>query len=316
MTNRNEPNRNETDRDEHDAFSGDEIGADTFTQGTDAPARAGWAGRMVGALRATIAGVAALGLTAVGVKALHPNTARAQPPVTVEANYRVSYGALSIGHLVTSTRIEGNRYALEGEFASGGLAKIFSKTNGTAAATGRLGKGGVRPESFTLAYRSGKKQRARRIAFAGDRVSDVALDPKPKARKDWVDVKPDELLGVLDPAAGLIVAGEGGVCGRTLKTFDGRMRLDVQMSPRKPRPFRADGFRGTAHVCALRFEPVSGYRKDKDTIEEMRDLRGAEAMFVAVPGTQTWQLVGLTVPTSIGKVSARATRFEVRGQAS
>ena len=289
-----------------------ELGVDRFASPDDGGA-AGWLGRTLGAARAVVAATAVLGVIAVAAETVHPQAARAAPPVTVDANYRVSYGALSIGHLVTSTRIEGNRYALEGAFASGGVAKIFSKTNGTAEATGRLGKNGVRPETFALAYRSGEKKRARRIAFAGDRVSDVALDPEPKKRDDWVDVKPEDLLGVLDPAAGLIVAGKGTVCGRTLKTFDGRMRLDVRMSPRKPRPFRAEGFRGTAQVCSLRFEPVSGYKKDKDSIEEMRDLKGAEAMFVSLPGTDAWQLVGLTVPTSIGKVSARATRFEVSG---
>ena len=270
------------------------------------------AARLVAGARIAIAGGALVAALALGVSTLAPKPAAAAAPVSVDARYRVSYGMMKVGELKTSTRISGNRYSVKGKFESGGVARLMSKTSGTAKGEGRIGKKGLEPSRFSLSYRSGKKKRSRSIAFKGDKVAKVKMSPK-KKRKNWVPVTADQLAGVLDPAGGFVVAGKGPVCGRTLRAFDGEMRIDVKMRPRSTRPFKTKGFKGRSEVCSLGFEPVAGFKKGKSTVRKIRELRGAEAEFVALPGTDAYQLVRLTVPTSYGKVTARATSFKVKG---
>lgn len=281
----------------------------------DASTHTTFAARCVGAARAAIALGTLAAIATLGTQSLLPEPARAaaSAPVSVEARYRISYGSLKVGELTTSTRIAGDRYEVEGEFRSGGVARLMSKTRGTAKGEGRIGQEGLRPDRFALSYRSGRKERARSIAFEGGRVAGVTMQPKRERKENWVPVGAEHLASVLDPVGGIVVAGDGPVCGRTLRAFDGEMRIDVTMAPRTTRPFKVDGHEARSEVCSLRFEPIAGYKKDKSTVRKMRELRGAEAEFVRLPGTSAHQLVRLTVPTSYGKVSARATTFRVKG---
>ena len=274
------------------------------------------AGRLVGAVRSAIALGTVAAIATLGLKALVPGHARASAPVSVEASYRVAYGSVGVGRLDTRTRIEGDRYALDGAFSSGGVARLFSRTEGTAESEGRIASDGLRPDSFALAYASGKKRRARRIDFDGGKVSAVRFDPpEDELPEDWVPVRAEQLVRVLDPAGGLLVGGGGSACSRTLRAYDGEMRLDVRLTPARGRAFKVEGFEGRAEVCRLAFEPVAGYREGKSTARKMRAVRGAEAAFVRVPGTEAHQLVSLSVPTRYGKVTARATAFAIRGGA-
>ena len=241
--------------------------------------------------------------------------AHAAAPVAVEARYRVAYSGLSIGHLDISARIEGKSYRIDGSFASGGIAKLLKKTNGKATIKGRLEGRGAVPRSFALDYQSGDRKRARRIDFTGGRAARITLDPPRKPRENWVAPTKKDLRDVLDPVSGILARGGSGaeVCDRTLRTFDGTTRVDIAMSHKDTRSFRAKGYRGEAHVCALRPELVAGYKTGKDSVETVRELEGVEAVYAPIGVDGLHQLVELRVPTSFGRMSARVTRLDVSG---
>lgn len=242
-----------------------------------------------------------------------PDAVAKASSVKVDATYRISYGSLKVGSVDMKTRIDGSRYTLDGSFASGGMARLFSKTNGKASGSGQVGQRSLRPDKFALSYKSGKKKRSRSISFHDGRPTDVVLKPNKKRGKNWVEPRVADLEAVLDPLSGIVARGRNGaeVCGRTIRAFDGSMRLDVRMQHSRTKPFRTKGYRGDAHVCSIRLKPVAGYKKGKSD-KEIAAIKRAEAVFVPVNGSDIHQLVELTVPTSIGEVSARATKLRIK----
>ena len=258
------------------------------------------------------ASFAAVTLALLAAPATNTAVAKAAS-VKVDATYRISYGALKVGSVDMKTRIDGSRYTLDGSFASGGMARLFSKTNGTASGAGRVGTRALRPDTFALAYKSGKKKRSRSISFHDGRPTNVVLNPNKKRGDNWVEPRVADLESVLDPLSGIVARGRNGaeVCGRTIRAFDGSMRLDVRMQHSRTKPFRTKGYRGDAYVCSINLKPVAGYKKGKSD-KEIAAIKRAEAVFVPVNGSDIHQLVELTVPTSIGEVSARATRLRIK----
>ena len=263
---------------------------------------------------AALAALSALALASPG-PAL--DAAQAAAPITVEASYRVAYGSLKVGEIRTTTRVDGPSYRIDGTFASGGVAKLFKKTSATVSGEGRIGKRAMSPRRFEFAYKSGEKGRARQIDFREGRATSITITPPYKKRDtdDWTVPSVADLERVLDPVSGLMAKGKTGeeVCGRTIRAFDGTTRLDITMRHSRTKPFRTKGYKGEVHVCSLSLKPVAGFKKGRDSVKEIAAIRGAEAVFAPVPGTDLHQIVELEVPTSIGKVSAQATRLRFGG---
>ena len=102
-------------------------------------------------------------------------------------------------------------------------------------------------------------------------------------------------------------ADSAAVCNRTIPLFDGKARLDLVLSPRRTKSFRTKGWRGEVRVCAVSLKPLAGVKPKSK--REMDRIKGATVAFAPVPGTDAWMAVELTVPSSIGTVSAKATRL-------
>ena len=262
---------------------------------------------VVGGLRVAIAAAATLGVLAIGVSAAGASaTAK-----LVGARYKVSYGALPVGELNANVAIAPQSYKLDANFKSSGIAKLMKKTRGQAAAHGAIGASGLRPKAFAMDYTSGKKTRARSVAFAGGSVARATETPARTPPANWVPTLPQHLAGAIDPASALLVTAPGGnPCAGTAKLFDGRTRIDATMNSLGATRFRTKGYKGTAHKCAVSIAPVGGYKTGKSE-QRLRGMRGVTASFVPVPGTALHMLVQLEVPTPIGTFTAKATRLSL-----
>ena len=271
-------------------------------------ARPNRARALVGGMRVAIAAAATLGILAIGIGSAGAKTSARE----MDVRYRVSYGVLPMGRVDANVTLDPKSYALSARFKSGGVAKLMKKTEGKASATGTLGKSGPVPKSFKLGYKSGKKKRSRAVAFKGGAVAKASESPKRKTPKTgWVPTSPADLQNAIDPASAFLVsAPKGNPCASKLKVFDGRTRIDAAMRSLGTVKFRAKGFRGKAHKCAISIAPVAGYKKGKSA-ERMRALKGMTVSFIPVPGTKLHMLVAAEVPTSIGKFTAKATKVDL-----
>lgn len=250
-------------------------------------------------------------LAALLVLAMTPGASAMQAPKTVKAEYSILFLGLRLARSTMTSTVSGDDFALDGTFASSGLASLFDSTKGTTTIRGKLGAAAVEPSSYLLNYTSGGKAKKTEIRFAkGDVVSTVNV-PALRADTDpkYVAVPAGGLRAAVDPITATIFRADGKaeVCNRTLKVYDGEIRVDLRLSPAGTKPFRAKGFEGEAVRCKAQFVPVSGYRKGRKALDFLRAKGRIEIAFaeLAMPGV--WAPVSASVATEVGTVYITAT---------
>lgn len=240
---------------------------------------------------------------------------------TYRTEYSISIFGLTIARSQMDTRISAKDYALDGQFHSSGLARIFDSTKGSISIRGAVLKqntaAAVQPVSYLTTYRSGKKHKRTSLRFKNGSVS--AVDNQPPIRKNdpWEELRPNDLKAVFDPISAMMITSPtaAAVCKRTLQIFDGQTRAQIRLSPAGTEPFSAKGFNGTAVTCLAKFVPVSGYEKDKKSVRYLADKSKITISFASLntdkQGAGIYAPVAASVGTQIGTVKVRATRFEM-----
>jgi hypothetical protein len=245
-------------------------------------------------------------LAAAGLGA--PAAAGAQ---SYSGEYIVSYLGFTVARTTFRTRIDGDRFAIDGTVASAGIAQIFDRTKGTSSASGSLTDGEVRPHAFRMDYTEGKRKQMTALTFQGDAVTDIQNVPPLKKRgADWVKLRPQDLAGAIDPlSAGIVKAGgPAQVCGRTLKLFDGEFRLDATLHA-SDTPARIKGHGDGLVSCRVTVKPVSGYRKGRRALEFLEKRSRIMVTFAPLGTSGLYAPVHATIGTQIGAVTVRARSF-------
>lgn len=238
-----------------------------------------------------------------------PSGALAEP-VQVHTDYSVSLVGLPVAYLNFVTQVDGANYSVSGSLRTSTLSDVVSKTRGTASVSGRLSTDRFLASQFTVAYSSGRRAQRIDIEFRDGNVQSTKHDPVQKVRgADWIPVSDKDLSSVLDPLSGLLFPSGSKVCPSSLPIFDGQSRVTLHLSPKSVRPFSAEGFKGDAIVCAVRFEPKAGYRKNSSSIVYMRNLKTMEVWFAKHEAGGFYAPVYAKIPTKVGQVIVSATRF-------
>ncbi|HMQ57651.1 MAG TPA: DUF3108 domain-containing protein [Rhizobiaceae bacterium] len=235
-----------------------------------------------------------------------------------EQKFRTEYSIIAFGLPVAQTSFEtsiGERsYAMNGSLRTVGLVQVFAATKGSINASGSFSDSRISAQSFAMRYTSGDKTKRTDIGFSRGNVTSSTSVPPPKAVKapDWVPVSSAHLRGVTDPISALVIPARnsGEVCRRTLRVYDGEMRVDIKLSYLRTIPFSTKGFKGDAVTCSGRFVPVSGYPKGKKEIRQLRDTGRIEVSFAPIAETGLYAPVSARIRTSSGTFSVRASRFE------
>ena len=129
--------------------------------------------------------------------------------------------------------------------------------------------------------------------------------------------------GVVDPMSSTInrVGGNGDpvsplACGRKVAVFDGRVRYDLRSEFKRIEMVKAErGYQGPAVVCAVYFEPISGYVPDRPVIKYLVALRDAEVWLAPISGTRVLVPFRFSMPTPLGMGVLQATQFVAAAQA-
>jgi hypothetical protein len=230
----------------------------------------------------------------------------------IVATYDVAVAGFSLGELHLDARFEGPAYKMKGEGKfSLFLVKTY-KSEGTAASTGRLRNQGPEPASFTVNYESGDKNEERRISFKSGDVKDFDIIPPKKAGKKRVPVTTQQLRDVLDPLSAAFLHMQSGdsVCDDTMPVFDGRLRYDIVLQPKRIDNLPSEaprGLSGPVQVCAVKFVPVSGHKPDNPAIKYLSKTDRIEARLVRLPETSLYVPLWIGVPTIIGSAAVTLT---------
>ena len=159
---------------------------------------------------------------ALPVLALAAAPADAETP-GYRGEFTISYLGLTVAHLNFDSRMDGDRYRVEGNVESAGLGALFYDTSGVLTASGRVGDR-IEAESFRAKYSYDGKPTLVDISFADGNVVKVVNEPPLKKRgADWVPIPPEDLKSVVDPLAASLVKADRleDVCAGSSRMFDG-----------------------------------------------------------------------------------------------
>ncbi|MFC5385651.1 DUF3108 domain-containing protein [Aquamicrobium segne] len=228
-------------------------------------------------------------------------------------DYSVTYLGLPIARAAIKSTYEKSNYSISGAVTSAGLGRIFDDTKGTLRATGKIMNEGPVSHSFRAEYVSAKKPSLVDIRFANGTVVSTQVKPAPKKRgKDWVALQEAHLRAAIDPIASTMVRADSidHVCGRTVKMYDGEIRADLKLSRVSMGTVSVKGYKGPTVTCRMNFQPVSGYRKGKKSLNYLKDRSRIMVTFAPVGQTGIYAPIRATIGTQIGTITISASRFE------
>lgn len=237
---------------------------------------------------------------------------------SIEVQYAISLGGLSIGKASLASEINGGAYTLNVSAALTGIVGAVAKGRGAATARGNLGAGGVLTNGFSLSASNGKDTRTIQIAASSGSVRSVTIEP-PFENQDGAEripLRDSHKAGVTDPASALIMPSRGADpldkanCERRLAVFDGSQRFDVILSYSGVKQVRSErGYSGPALVCSARYVPVAGHRPDRKVTKFMAENREMSAWLVPVNGGKQLIPYRISVKTLIGTTVIEAESF-------
>lgn len=256
-------------------------------------------------------------LAALALAGLTTTAGAAEGPQSFRADYYVSILGLNIARSSFESTIGARAFSVSGTVASSGIARIFDQTDGTAQVRGSFGDGGAQGNRFLLDYVSGNKKKRTEVAFSRGTVTRAentpARKPDPKA---WVPVKKADLVSVADPLSASLVKASSlrDVCDRTIKVFDGEMRMDLKLSYVETGSIETRGYSGETVTCRARFVPIGGYRGGHRSIEFLKNRSKILISFAPLGTTGVYAPIRVSATTEIGTLVVKARRFEAVSQ--
>lgn len=236
-----------------------------------------------------------------------------------QTRFDVRFGGVSVGQMTFSFDIDGASYNLDGRGNTKGLAEWFAPGKAVIRSSGEYEESGIVADKHHLSVTEGKKTAVLDMAFDKGQVSSVVLTPpkKSKRRPDkYVEILPDQLKGVVDPASTLVVPvamdrakDPKAVCDRTIRVYDGETRFDMKLTYKGNKPVKTEGYNGYAYVCGMQYIPVAGHRKKQENVERMAANRDMEIWLAPMNASNVFTAIRILVPTWLGTFSAEPTYF-------
>jgi hypothetical protein len=243
----------------------------------------------------------------------------------LEAEYTATLAGLPIGHGAWVIEIADDQYSAAATGSTSGLLRIFTGARGSGTTRGSFNGDQTMSASYaaTIDYERGKIDDVH-MALVGGNVKDFSADPPLSPHPERIPVSDADRRGVVDPLSSAInrVGGNGDpvspqACSRKAAVFDGRVRYDLRSEFKRMETVKAErGYQGPAAVCAVYFEPISGYVPDRAVIKYLVALRDAEVWLAPIAGTRVLVPFRFAMPTPLGLGVLQATQFVAAPQAA
>jgi hypothetical protein len=244
--------------------------------------------------------------------------------VHLEAEYTATLSGLPIGHGSWAIEIAEDQYTAAASGSTSGLLRIFTGARGASASRGSFNGEQTLPTNYvaTIDFDRSKYDDVR-MALAGGNVKDLSAEPPLVPHPERIPVSDADRRGVVDPMSSTInrIGGNGDpvsplACGRKIAVFDGRVRYDLRSEFKRIGMVKAErGYQGPVVVCAVYFEPISGYVPSRPVIKYLAALRDAEVWLAPISGTRVLVPFRFSMPTPLGLGVLQATQFVAAAQA-
>src|ERR1700734_3961314 len=260
---------------------------------------------------------ARLRLAAVGITAALVWTLGARADV-LHATYRVSLIGLPIGSVNLNADLTPTSYSIQGDAKLTGLARLLNNARGASAGNGAIVQGHVSPAAFATIAASSNMTRTIRMALAGNAVTGVDISPPYEDRPDRGPLGPGDEKGVVDPVGAVIIPApisgpivSPAACDRKVPIFDGYTRFDIDLTYVGERRAATKGYEGPVVVCAARYVPIAGHRRDRPATKFMADNKDLEVWLAPIERDHVLIPFRVSVRTMIGTTVVEAPEFRV-----
>ena len=260
---------------------------------------------------------ARLALGAIGMAAAIVGAAGARADV-LHVTYRVSLIGLPIGAVNLNADLTPTSYSIQGDAKLTGLARLLNNARGASAGNGAIVQGHVSPATFATIAASSNMTRTIRMALAGNAVTGVDISPPYEDRPDRVPLGPGDEKGVVDPVGAVIIPApisgpivSPAACDRKVPIFDGYTRFDIDLTYVGERHVATKGYEGPVVVCAARYVPIAGHRRDRPATKFMADNKDLEVWLAPIEHDHVLIPFRVSVRTMIGTTVVEATEFRV-----
>jgi hypothetical protein len=257
-----------------------------------------------------------LGLAALGL-ALAPAGAE-----VLRARYAVSLVGLHIGEAAAVGSIESGKYRIDFSAHLTGVAAMVADVKMALTSTGAVRKGLVFPATYATTSGNSRETRTVRMALdggsAGGNVKAVDISPPWDDWDNRIPVTEAHKRNVLDPTSAFIMAVPDGqplvgpaACNRRIPVYDGFVRFDITLSYVGTRNVSMGGYSGPVSVCAARYTPIAGQKRDSRSARFMAANRQIEAWLAPVPGARVVVPIRVELMTLAGDAVIEAEEFSV-----
>jgi hypothetical protein len=234
------------------------------------------------------------------------------------ARYTVSLIGLPIGEAAAAGSIGPASYRINLSAKLTGVAAMIANVKLALAATGALRRGGIAPSTYATTSANSQGSRTVRMSLDAGNVKAVEIFPPFEDKDGRVPVTAANKRNILDPATALIMAVPEGqplvgpaACNRTIPVYDGYVRFDVALHYVGVREVAVDGYSGPVSVCAARYTPVSGHKRDSKSTKFMAENRDIEAWLAPIARAHVVVPFHVALMTLAGTAVIDAVEFSV-----
>jgi Protein of unknown function (DUF3108) len=234
------------------------------------------------------------------------------------ARYTVSLIGFPIGEAAAAGSLGPATYRIDLNAKLTGVAAMVANVKLALAATGARRRGEVAPSTYATTSANSQGSRTVRMSLDAGNVKAVEIFPPFEDKEGRVPVTAANKRNILDPATALIMEVPEGqplvgpaACNRTIPVYDGYVRFDVTLHFVGVRNVAVDGYSGPVSVCAARYTPVSGHKRDSKSTKFMAENRDIEAWLAPVPRAHVVVPFHIALMTLAGTAVIDAVEFSV-----
>jgi hypothetical protein len=236
----------------------------------------------------------------------------------LHASYQVSLIGLPIGDANLNAELSPTRYSIRADAKLTGLARLFANARGASAGEGSIVAGRVSPATFATIAASSEMVRTIRMAIAGNAVTGVDIAPPFEDKPDRVPLGPHDEQNIVDPVGAVVLPApplgpmvSPAACNRKIPIFDGYTRFDIDLTYVGERNAKAKGYDGPVAVCAARYVPISGHRRDRPATKFMAENKDLEVWLAPIERDHVLIPFRVSARTMIGTTVIEASEFRL-----
>ena len=240
---------------------------------------------------------------------------------TLHATYNVSLVGLPIGVANLDANLTRSSYSIDAHAKITGLAYIFSRARGASTGQGAIVDNRVVPAAFATIASNATMTRTIRMSLSANAVTGVDIAPPFDDKPDRVPLTGKDTQGVVDPVGAVVIPVPAKAplvspasCDRKIPVFDGYTRFDVDLTYVGQRDVTAKGYKGPVAVCAVRYVPIAGHRRDRPSTKFMADNKDLEVWLAPVAGAHVLLPFRVSARTMMGVTVIEASEFSIAAE--